>query len=93
LCCRFTLSADFEPDSEIRLLNNSTTSKWADIKILVHTQDVDALDADGQIDNSAFLEALASASKDDPSLGISWRWALSAKPDGSGLELILQVCS
>ncbi|MBM3939067.1 MAG: hypothetical protein FJ333_10520 [Sphingomonadales bacterium] len=87
---RFTLSADFEPDSEIRLLRNSSSSKWADVTVLVHAQDVDIL-SDDQIDNDSFLEAMKDASSSDPSVGISWRWALSAKPDGSGIELVLQV--
>jgi len=84
------LSADFEPDSEIKLLPNSTSSRWADITLLVHSQDVDAL-SDDQLANNAFLEAMKDTTTDWPEAGISWRWSLAAKADSLGVDLVLQV--
>jgi len=85
------LSADFEPDSEVKLLPNSTSSRWADITLLVHSQDVDALTDDNGVDNNAFLEAMKDATADCPEVGISWRWSLAAKADNLGVDLVLQV--
>jgi len=51
---------------------------------------VDAL-VDDQVDNTAFLEELKELATKNMEAGISWRWSLSAKPDGQGVDLTLQV--
>jgi hypothetical protein len=86
----FEFAGQFKPDTQVSLQKNSTCSPWLDLVDLVSSQDLDVLDRAGEDATEAFLVAMAGVKDTLSTAGISWRWMLAAKADGSGLELQLQ---
>jgi hypothetical protein len=86
----FQFAGQFKPGSQISLQKNSSCSPWLDLVDLVSSQDVEVLDSAGEDATDAFLNAMAGVKEVLCTAGISWRWMLAAKPDGSGVELQLQ---
>lgn len=89
-----TVMADITSGSLIKLQKNSTTSSWVDVEELVRAQEADVLNAEGDDVAEQFLEAWDDIRKQHPlghSLGLVWRWAITVKEDGSGLDLLVQA--
>jgi hypothetical protein len=86
----FEFSGQFKPGTQVSLQKNSSCSAWLDLVDLVSSQDVEVLDRAGEDATDSFLNAMAGVKETLNTAGISWRWMLAAKPDGSGVELQLQ---
>jgi len=54
---KYTLSAEVLPD-QLGLQTNSCSSKWMDVAALIHSQDVDVTDDEGEFANEAFLASI-----------------------------------
>jgi hypothetical protein len=86
----YEISGQFRAGGQISLQKNSCCSAWIDIPGLVMSQDLDVTDKEGTDVHEQFVEDVMEAQQTLGSVGLSWRWALAAKQDGSGLELQLQ---
>jgi hypothetical protein len=86
----YEILGQFKPGVQLTLRKNSTCSAWIDVVELVSSQDLDIQGPDGEDAHVRFLETMADAKETLPTIGLSWRWMLAAKPDGTGVELQLQ---
>jgi len=54
---KYTLSTEVHPD-QLGLQLNSCASKWLDVVNLIHSQDIDVFDDEGESVNEVFLESM-----------------------------------
>jgi len=54
---KFTLITEVQPD-QLGLQTNCCSSKWLDIVSLIHSQDIDVIDDEGEYVNEAFLTSI-----------------------------------
>ncbi len=89
-----TVMMDIQNGTSIQLQKNSATTRWADVEELVKAQEVDVVDQEGEDASELFLETWERLRKTHflgASIGLVWRWAISATEDGSGMEILLQA--
>jgi len=54
---KYTLSTEVHPD-QLELQTNCCSSKWLDVVSLIHSQDIDVTDDEGEYVNEAFLASI-----------------------------------
>jgi hypothetical protein len=90
----WTLVAEWEVGTQVKLSKNSCTSEWIDLVELVSSSDVDVEDKEGENVSETFLEILEEYRKtgDQPAkAGICLRWALGLVGKEDEIQLIAQV--
>jgi len=78
---------------QITIEKNSACSQWIDIVELVEAQDVDVLDAKGQLAGQQFkllLEQYQNRKPGHPA-GVCWRWVLGLKDFSSDIHLMVMA--
>jgi hypothetical protein len=90
----WTLEAEWEVGTQIKLSKNSCCSEWIDLIELVSSQDVDVEAKDGENVSETFLEILEEFRRtgDQPAkTGICLRWSLGMVGKDAEIQLIAQV--
>jgi len=88
-----TITAQFQPGTQVTIDANSSCSAWADVVDLIRSQDVDVLDSAGKLAGDEFNRLIEEYQNSKPAVpaGICWRWVLGLRDNPRDTYLMLQA--